>query len=40
MLVLVLPFAGCYVDHLVKQNGKWLFQQRKIRTDLGEAVVI
>lgn len=30
-------FAGCYVDRLVRQDGLWLFRQRKIRTDLAEA---
>ena len=36
----VIFFAGLYFDHLVKQNGKWMFKQRKIRTDFTEAVVL
>ena len=36
----VIFFVGCYVDHLVRQNGQWLFKQRKIRADLSEAVVM
>lgn len=33
-------FAGCYIDHLVRLDGRWYFKQRKIRTDLSEAVVL
>jgi hypothetical protein len=34
----VVFFAGIYLDHLVKQNGRWLFKQRKLRTDFSEVV--
>jgi hypothetical protein len=33
----VIFFAGIYLDHLVRQNGRWLFRQRKLRTDFSEA---
>lgn len=33
-------FVGIYFDHLVRQNGRWLFKQRKIRTDFADAVVM
>lgn len=33
-------FAGCYIDQLVRREGRWLFKHRKIRTDLSEAEVI
>jgi hypothetical protein len=33
----VIFFVGCYIDHLVKRDGRWYFKQRKIRTDLSEA---
>lgn len=36
----VAYFAGIYFDHLIKQNGRWMFKQRKIRTDFSEAVAI
>jgi SnoaL-like domain len=33
----VIFFAGIYLDYLIKQNGRWLFKQRKLRTDFSEA---
>lgn len=36
----VIFFVGTYFDHLVKQNGRWMFKQRKIRTDFADAVVM
>jgi len=33
----VIAFFGIYIDHLVKLDGRWLFKQRKARTDFSEA---
>ncbi len=30
-------FVGCYIDRLSREDGKWLFQTRRIRPDLAEA---
>jgi len=30
-------FSGIYLDKLVKHNGRWLFRQRKVRTNFADA---
>jgi hypothetical protein len=32
-----IQFVGHYFDRLVKRNGSWKFQHRRVRTELSEA---
>ncbi|MGE0383109.1 MAG: nuclear transport factor 2 family protein [Gammaproteobacteria bacterium] len=34
----VIFFAGIYLDRLVRRDGRWLFAQRRIRTDFADAL--